>query len=202
MYKGILHTHYLVVTLFLLLYVVKTILLLSDKKELLARFTKATRIGEMVVSVLFLITGIYLMTQMPAVPALIWIKLVLVFASIPLAIVGFKRSNKILATLSLVMIIASFGLAEASHNKKLKADNTGISMDDGKALYENTCATCHGADGRLGLSGAKDLSATLLDPEGIKTVILHGKGMMPAAQVNEQQADAIAAYVGGTLKGH
>ena len=35
MYKGFLHTHYLVVTIFLLIYVVKTILLLSNKNDLL-----------------------------------------------------------------------------------------------------------------------------------------------------------------------
>ena len=202
MYKGILHTHYLVVTLFLFIYIIKTILLLSDKNDLLARFTKATRILEIIVSVLFLLTGIYLMTQLPSIPSLIWIKLLLVFGSIPVAIVGFKKSNKVMAALSLVMITASFGLAEISHKKMVRADNTGIGMDDGKALYENTCASCHGSDGKLGLSGAKDLSATLLDAGAIKGIILHGKGMMPAAQVNEQQATAIADYVNGTLKGH
>jgi uncharacterized membrane protein SirB2 len=202
MYKGILHTHYLVVTLFLLIYVVKTILLLSDKNDVLARFTKFIRIPEIIVSVLFLGTGIYLMTQLPSIPGLIWIKLILVFASIPVAIVGFKKSNKILAALSLVMITASFGIAEISHKKKIKADNAGIAATDGKALYENSCASCHGPDGKLGLAGAKDLAATQLDEAGIKTIILQGKGLMPAAQVNEEQAEAIASYVNGDLKGH
>jgi uncharacterized membrane protein SirB2 len=202
MYKGILHTHYLVVTLFLLIYVVKTILLLSDKNDVLTRFTRFIRIPEIIVSVLFLGTGIYLMTQLPSIPGLIWIKLILVFASIPVAIVGFKKSNKILAALSLVMITASFGIAEISHKKKIKADNTGIAATDGKALYENNCVSCHGPDGKLGLAGAKDLTATQLDEAEIKTIILNGKGLMPAAQVNEQEANAIASYVNGDLKGH
>ena len=34
MYKGILHTHTLLVILFLMIYVIKTILLLSNKNEL------------------------------------------------------------------------------------------------------------------------------------------------------------------------
>jgi uncharacterized membrane protein SirB2 len=202
MYKGILHTHYLVVTLFLLIYVVKTILLLSDKNDVLTRFTRFIRIPEIIVSVLFLGTGIYLMTQLPSIPGLIWIKLILVFASIPVAIVGFKKSNKILAALSLVMITASFGIAEISHKKKIKADNTGIAATDGKALYENNCVSCHGPDGKLGLAGAKYLTATQLDEAEIKTIILNGKGLMPAAQVNEQEANAIASYVNGDLKGH
>jgi hypothetical protein len=202
MYKGILHTHYLVVTLFLLIYVVKTILLLSDKNDLLARFTKFTRIFEITISFIFLFTGIYLLTQLPVVPVLIWIKLGLVLSSIPVAVIGFRRSNKIMAALSLVMITASFGIAEISHKKKIQADNTGIEITDGRALFENNCASCHGPDGKLGLAGAKDLSATQLDEAGIKTIILQGKGLMPAAQVSGPQADAIAAYVNGDLKGH
>src|SRR6476620_260721 len=93
MYKGFLHTHYLVVTLFLIIYVIKTILLLSDRRELLDKFTRKVRIPEMIVSALFLITGIYLAAQLPfnsKYDYLFWIKIVMVFASIPIAIVGFR----------------------------------------------------------------------------------------------------------------
>src|SRR6478609_248392 len=106
MYKVILHTHYLVVTLFLLIYVIKTILLLSNKNDLLASFVKKTRIAEMIISFLFLGTGIYLATQLPfggKYDYLFWIKICMVFASIPIAIIGFKKSNKILAALSLLL---------------------------------------------------------------------------------------------------
>ncbi|MBP9069466.1 MAG: SirB2 family protein, partial [Bacteroidia bacterium] len=65
MYKGFLHTHILVVTLFLLLYVIKTILLLSNRTDLLQKFSKMFKIPEMIISTLFLITGIYLATQLP-----------------------------------------------------------------------------------------------------------------------------------------
>jgi mono/diheme cytochrome c family protein len=41
-----------------------------------------------------------------------------------------------------------------------------------------------------------------MDVSAIKDIIIHGKGAMPAASVNEEQANAIAAYVDGTLKGH
>jgi mono/diheme cytochrome c family protein len=207
MYKGFLHTHYLVVTLFLLIYVVKTILLLSDKNDLLARFTKSIRIPEMIISFLFLGTGIYLATQLPyggMFDYLFWIKLVMVFASIPLAVIGFKKSNKLLAALSLVLITASFGLAEVYHKKKgiAKQVDTEIALTDGKKLYEANCVSCHGTDGKLGLAGAKDLSTSALSIAEMKEIILHGKGMMPAASVNEEQATAIADYVNGSIKGH
>lgn len=207
MYKGFLHTHYLVVTIFLLIYVVKTILLLSNKNDLLAVFTKKVRVFEMIISSLFLITGIYLTTQLPfggKYDNLFFIKVAMVFISIPLAVVGFKRSNKILAALSLLLLTGSFGIAEAYSKRKAipKEGVTAVNEHDGKALYENYCMACHGSDGKLGMSGAKDMSATTMDLAAIKDVILHGKGAMPAAQLSEEQANAVAQYVEGNIKGH
>ncbi len=207
MYKGILHTHYLVVTLFLLIYVIKTILLLSNKNDLLASFTKKVKIAEMIISSLFLITGIYLATQLPfggKYDYLFWIKLVMVLAAIPIAIIGFKKSNKILAALSLLLITGAYGLAESYKKKKAipKEINTAISSTDGASLYTEYCLKCHGADGKLGLSGAKDLSASQLDLAGIKEIILHGKNLMQPVMVNEEQANSIAEYVNGSIKGH
>jgi uncharacterized membrane protein SirB2 len=205
MYKGFLHTHYLVVVLFLLLYVVKTILLLSNKNELLATFSRKTRVFEMIISSLFLITGIYLATQLPfggRYDYLFWIKIVMVFASIPIAIIGFKRHNKILAALSLLMLTGSFGIAEVYSKRKGIAKGDNLSVTDGRSLYERNCALCHGADGKLGLSGAKDLTATVEDNNAIKSIILNGKGNMAPVKVSDEQADAIAAYVSTNLKGH
>ncbi|MBA3664610.1 MAG: cytochrome c [Bacteroidetes bacterium] len=202
MAKGILHTHYLVVILFLLIYVVKTVLLLSNRKDLLAAFTKKIKIPEIIISFLFLATGIYLMIQLPVIHYLMWVKLVLVFASIPIAVIGFKKGNKILAALSLMMITASFGIAEIAKKKKMQADNTHIVATDGKALYENNCKLCHGDDGRLGAMGSKDISSTPLDVAGIKNVILNGQSSMAKVPVTEEQATAIAEYVNSNLKGH
>lgn len=205
MVKGILHTHYLVVTLFLLIYVVKTILLLSDKKELLDRFSKKFKVPEMIISALFLLTGIYLATQLPLgnkFDYLFWIKIGMVAAAIPIAVVGFKKSNKVLAALSLLLITGSYGIAEVYSKKKgiPKTDNAGLA--DGKALYENNCASCHGSNGKEGKGGSKDLTATQLDIAGINNVIVQGKGMMPkASQLNAEQASAVAEYVYGSLKG-
>jgi len=205
MLTGIHHTHYLVVVLFLLIYVIKTILLLSDKKDLLATFSKKIKVFEMIVSFLFLFTGIYLVTQLSfggKYDYLFYIKIILVLGSIPIAVIGFRKSNKVLAALSLLMITGSFGLAEVYHKRRGASveSNTGIS--EGKTLYEKNCVLCHGNDGKLGASGAKDLSASTMGVTEMKEIILHGKGLMPAAQVNDEQAMAIAEYVNGNLKGH
>jgi uncharacterized membrane protein SirB2 len=206
MYKGVLHTHYLVVTLFLLIYVVKTILLLSNKEDLLEKFTKKVKVPEMIISFLFLATGIFLLTQLAygsKFDYLLWIKLAMVLISIPVAVIGFKKRNKILAALSLLLIVASFGLAEVYHGKKHIAagNNANEGEMNGLALYDANCKLCHGTDGKLGASGAADLSATMLDANGIKDVILHGKNMMSPVNVSEEQAKAIADYVMADIKG-
>ncbi len=207
MHKGILHTHYLVVILFLLIYVVKTVLLLSNKNDVLAAFTKKVKVAEMIISVLFLLSGIYLATQLPfqsKYDYLFWIKLLLVAASIPLAVVGFKKGNKILASLSLLLLTISFGIAE-SYKKKKSIPKDTIAVDAGNRnaaeIYQINCVMCHGADGKLGMAGASDLSASALSKEEIKTIILKGKGSMAAIAMSPEQADAVAAYVDSNIKG-
>jgi len=204
MVKGILHTHYLVVTLFLLIYVIKTILLISDKTDLLAKFTKKVKVLEMVVSTLFLLTGIYLSTQLPfggKYDYLFWIKIVMVALAIPLAIVGFRKSNKILAALSLLLITGTYGLAEVYHKRKAIPMQSNEGIIDAKTLYSNNCSSCHGENGKAGNFGSKDLSKTELDLAGINQIIVQGKGMMPASQLNPEQAQAVAEYVNSNLKG-
>jgi cytochrome c6 len=41
------------------------------------------------------------------------------------------------------------------------------------------CAQCHGEDGKLGSSGAKDLSISKLSDQKIRQLITNGKGAMP-----------------------
>lgn len=96
MYKTIYYTHLVSVMLFLMIYLVKTVLLVSNKEEALTKFTKIFKVPEMIVSVLFLITGIYMLTQIPEIKTFMVIKIVLVIVSIPVAVVGFKRRNKVL----------------------------------------------------------------------------------------------------------
>ena len=200
MYKGILHFHFLVVTLFLLIYLIKTILLLSNKADLLAKFTEKVKVFEMAVSFLFLATGIFLTTQLPfggKYDYMFYIKVVMVLTAIPLAVVGFKKHNKVLAALSLLLITGSYGLAEVYTKKKaIPKDSIIAAATDGASLYQANCVKCHGNDGKLGLAGAKDISVSTLTTDGIKEILTHGKGNMPAAsQLNEAQIAMVTSYV-------
>ena len=71
-------THFVVVTIFFLIYLIKTILLVANKKEQLQNFTKKIKVLEMIVSFLFLGTGIYMMTQVE-ITSLLIIKISMVF---------------------------------------------------------------------------------------------------------------------------
>ena len=201
MYKAFLHTHWLAVTLFFLIYVIKTVLLLSNKHDLLQKFTKITKVPEMIVSTLFLVTGVYMLTQLPEIKTIMIIKIALVLTSIPVAIIGFKKGNKILAALSLLMITASYGLAEMSRKHKVVVEQNGVAATDGKSLYEANCKLCHGDDGKMGAMGAADLSKTAMDVTTIKQTILNGKGNMAKIEMSEEQAAAISSYVEESIKG-
>jgi cytochrome c553 len=208
MYKGIFHTHYFSVTLFFLIYFIKTILLISNKEEALAKFTKAVKVPEMIISFLFLLTGIYMLTQIPVIGTLLIIKLVAVVVSIPLAVIGFKKKNKALAVLSFLLICAAFALAEINKKHPGTAtptmENTGDktpAIADGKTLFETHCISCHGADGTAGIAGAADLSTSGLDLNSKVAIIRDGKGTMQpfGNALTEEEIQAVAAYI-ETLK--
>lgn len=195
-----LHTHYLMVVIFTLIYLIKTILLLSDRDDLLEKFKKKTKIVEMVVSFGFLATGIYLMTQLPAINMFHIIKISLVFLSIPLAVVGFKNKNKVLASLSFFLIIASFSLAYKA--KDYRAGEKSIAIS-GKEIFEEKCSLCHGNDGKLGMAGAKNLSVSMLDHAGIVEIITNGKNGMISykSTLSVEQIEAVSSYIETDLKG-
>lgn len=211
MFTGLLHTHKLVVVLFLLIYLIKTALLLANKTEMLERFKKIVRIPEMAISTLFLLTGAVMLFQLPQIHTYMWIKIVAVFASIPLAVIGFKRSNKALATLSFVLLVVSYGLAEMSRNAPAQELAAGVVTDaaqggydiqlHGKAVYDANCTACHGEDGALGAVGAKNLATSQLTTEEAVQIITNGKNAMPKYKkaLSEQDIKAVAAYV-ATLK--
>lgn len=202
MYKGIFYTHLISVNIFLVIYIVKTVLLLANNEAALVRFTKGIRIIEMIVSTLFLITGIYLIVEGQGVTTLQIIKIVLVFASIPLAVVGFKKRNKVLAVLSLLMIIAAYGLAEINKKQRMeKGVENAVATANGHDIFMANCASCHGEDGKLGLSGAKDLSVSVLDLNSKMEIIKNGKSPMPGYTgiLTEDQIKAVTDFT-ETLK--
>lgn len=198
--NAIKYTHLTSVILFMLIYIIKTVMLLMNKNEGLRSFTKMVKVPEMIVSFLFLGTGIYMLTQIPVINMFMIIKIVCVFASIPLAVIGFKKGNKALAALSLLLIIGAYGLAEISHKKMITGDVTV--SGNGKDIYTANCAKCHGDDGKAGIMGAADLSNSSMDPNTMFGTIKGGKGNMTGYDgiLTDAQIYAVIEYVKGLKK--
>ena len=200
--KIIFYTHLISVNIFLVVYLYKTFLLLANKDEKLAKFTKDVKVAEMIISTLFLVTGVYMLTQVPEIKLLLIIKIAAVLVSIPLAIVGFKKKNKILAVAAIVLIVGAYGLAEMSKKQKSKSmDAISESNSNGQEIFNASCVSCHGADGKLNLMGAKDLSVSAMDLNARIEIIKNGKNAMTpfGTMLTEEQIKAVAAYT-ETLK--
>jgi len=198
MYTGILHTHTLVVSLFIVLYLIKATLLVLNRHAALDNFVKKTKVAEMIISTLFLLTG--------NKGTWLWVKLFVIACTIPLAVIAFKKKNSSLALISLMALIYAYGISETKSISMKKAD-TAVNTEGlegaaaGKVIFESKCQSCHGADGKLGLSGAKDLTQSALSPQEKIDIITNGKKTMAAYkdQLSQEQIAAVAEYV-QTLK--
>ncbi len=205
MYTGMLHSHKLFVILFLLIYLIKTLLLLLNKNESLVNFTKKTRILEMIVSTLFLVTGIFLASNSGTNGTWLWVKIAAVAISIPIAVIAFKGQKKSLALVSLFLIIYAYGISETKSptfkKEKVEMLASGDRSAVGQDVYAKMCQSCHGINGKAGMSGAKDLSISNLSNDEKIAIIKHGKNaMIPYEKsLNEEQIAAVADYI-ETLK--
>ena len=107
------HLHWLFIALFLLSYLIKSVLFLINKTRAYQSFRAKTLIFENVMATAFLVTGIWMLTRvgMSNLGGWFHLKLTLVVLAIPLGIVGFKKENKALVLISLLMFLYILGLA-------------------------------------------------------------------------------------------
>ena len=202
------HTHKLVVVLFILIYLIKAILLLFGNKATLDRFSKFIKIPEMVVSFLFFVTGIVMLNSLAEFTVLFTIKLLLVVIAIPIAVVAYRKYNKMLGVLAILLLISVYGVAEmykAQFGKKKEIASTITDpkaadynvTSHGKALYSAQCIVCHGEDGKANLAGAKDLTLSEQTDQEVIDLIKSGKNAMPkmASIYNDDELNALVSYV-------
>lgn len=101
-----------------------------------------------------------------------------------------------------VCLLLFIGLACGSAEERIQrsaasAPNASVaSSPDGMAVFRKYCVTCHGADGKLGLNGAKDLTACILPLEERINVITYGRKVMtPFNEVlTAEEIKAVAEY--------
>src|SRR5262245_7849769 len=78
------------------------------------------------------------------------------------------------------LLLAACATADEQINRKTAATPSKPAplVPDGMAVFRQYCVTCHGADGKLGLNGAKDLTASTLTLEERINIIAYGKKIM------------------------
>lgn len=67
----------------------------------------------------------------------------------------------------------------------------------GRLIYKQHCNLCHGSDGKLGLSGATDLSTSTLSLDERIYQVTNGKGAMTPYKniLSESQIKAVSEYL-------
>ncbi len=67
---------------------------------------------------------------------------------------------------------------------------------DGAKLFKQNCELCHGADGKLGANGSKDLTISELDLNERIAMVTKGKGVMMAFEniLSLSEIKAVAEY--------
>jgi len=214
MAKGFLHLHVTITAIFILLYLAKVYLLFTNKSVALDKLRSKTKIADMVLGSLIIITGGYLTAIVPTIETYLIVKIILVILSIPIGIIAMKKANKPLAAIALLIYFYVFAVAKQDSLTLQKekfvtpvaaaADSTAevSSVEVGRMVYEVKCIVCHGPDGKLMLNGAKDLSVSKISSTEILEIVSKGKGLMPAfsEELDEKQLKAVTIYVEGLRK--
>ncbi len=101
-----------------------------------------------------------------------------------------KRTAIVLVSLTLLLLACSSGEAPA----ELGAES---GMTKGEQVYRMNCTLCHGANGKLGFNGAKDLTKSLLTREEMIARVREGKGtMMPYKNsLSAKDIEAVVEHV-------
>lgn len=111
-----------------------------------------------------------------------------------LSFAGLKVSKKYMNhTFYFVLVLALLMTILACGEKK---SNPYAGAADGQAIYKKYCVVCHGADGKLGLNGSKDISVSLLTEAQRIEQITNGKNTMTPFKgiLSPEEIKAVAAY--------
>lgn len=81
------------------------------------------------------------------------------------------RTGLIVTTWTALLLLACSAADGASAEKK-------VPVTPGEAIYKSQCVMCHGRNGNLNMSGAKDLTKSGLTEEEMIAIVTSGRGGM------------------------
>jgi cytochrome c551 len=99
------------------------------------------------------------------------------------------------------IVVATFLLAQAQVFEP-DAPSAGATAGDasrGQVVFEENCASCHGAGGVGGVG--PQLVGSGLDAAEVAAVVEQGRGVMPSGLVSGQDQADVAAYVASISSG-
>ncbi len=120
-----------------------------------------------------------------------------------LLIILHSIPKKLMMKLRITVAFFLFGifLIACSENKvRNQPDEASLkttsSISVGEQIYDKYCKLCHGKDGKLGLNGAKDITASVLTLEERILLIKNGKNTMTPFEgiLSEEEIKAVARY--------
>ena len=97
----------------------------------------------------------------------------------------------VLPILGAMLLLLSCAAAEGS-----PTDN-GTPTSAGETIFMSECVMCHGRDGKLNMSGAKDLTKSMLTKEEMNAIVTHGRGGMIGfgKLLSEKQIEEVVDHV-------
>jgi cytochrome c6 len=104
----------------------------------------------------------------------------------------FSTFRHFLFAIFLLCVLSSCQADKSNHSgNQVHASNV-----NGEAIFNKNCKICHGADGRLGLNGAKDLSKSVLPFNERVNIITNGRNLMtPFGKfLSATEIDSVAAF--------
>lgn len=96
---------------------------------------------------------------------------------------------------SIIMISAILACASKDQKNEKVASSSKPAVD-GSKIYKQSCELCHGADGKLGANGSKDLTISELDLNARIAMVTKGKGLMTPFEniLSLSEIKAVAEY--------
>lgn len=132
-YSTLIEAHKGIVYLFLISLFIKAILAFVNQ-DLFDKVRQKTKVVEMILGTLLIVTGGMLIFSFPEMMKQGWlhVKLTIVIIGIPLAIIGLKRNKKILIIISLLLFVYAYLVAKTK-SFTLSDNTTSVEMIDKKA---------------------------------------------------------------------
>ena len=214
-------SHVLSAGLYLTFFIFLTTLLFARKRDLFDRVREKVKIPRMILEFFLLGTGIALLTQSAYTgDTWLWAKIALVAISIGIGVVGMKKKSIFFMVVATMILVYVYGVAETksltmkpkskqvqeridSETKKNEDSSNPVDQAaiESKSLYMTYCVQCHGEDGAMGFSSAKNLQETVLTDSEISVLISKGKGVMPGfPYLKDAEKGKIISYLRGFRK--